>query len=420
MGFSRAGYFLEFPSPASNTPARDETSAGMKTLHAYLTRQVLATLVMTVAVFTFVLMLGSVLKEILGLLVNRQADLGLVAQAIGLLIPFVLVFALPMGMLTAALLVFGRFSADNELTAVRASGVSLVSLVTPVLLLSVALSGVAALINLQLAPQCRIAYKRLLQQVGAAQAGSFIPEKTYIKEFNTNVIVYISKVRGTNLEDVLVYKLREDKVESYSRAEQGVVWFNPSNRVFTVVLSNAHQVFFHEGQRLPQPFLAGTAEFSFTNAPPRAERRKADLSDMTFFQLREELRELDKRLESSAAVKPSSGEELREQMRLMRTQRKLDLTLPARVQMHRQVAFSFACVGFTLIGIPLGIRAHRRETTFGIAVALVLVVLYYSFFILGESLATRPDLAPHLILWAPNFLFQAVGMVLLWRANRGV
>ena len=392
----------------------------MKTLHLYLTRQVLVTLLMTVAVFTFVLMLGSVLKEILGLLVNRQADLSMVAKAIGLLIPFVLVFALPMGMLTAALLVFGRFSADHELTAVRASGVSLVALVTPVLLLSVALSGVAALINMQLAPQCRIAYNKLLYEIGAAKAGSLIPEKTYLKDFNTNCIVYVSKVRETNLEDVLVYKLREGRRESYSHAEQGVIWFNPSNMVFTVVLSNATQVFFREDGRLPQPFISGSVEFSFTNAAPRADRRKVDLSDMTFFQLRDELRELEKRLESSAPLERMPSAEARDKMQQFKSQRKLDLTLPARVQMHRQVSFSFACVAFTLIGIPLGIRAHRRETTFGIAAALILVVIYYSFFILGQSLETRPDLAPHLILWVPNFLFQAVGIVLLWRANRGV
>jgi lipopolysaccharide export system permease protein len=391
----------------------------MKTLHLYLTRQVLVTLVMTVAVFTFVMMLVSILKEVLGLLVNRQVDLFTVLEAVFLLVPYVLPFALPMGMLTAALLVFGRFSADNELTAVRASGVSLLSLVTPILLLSVALSGVSALINLQLAPQCRIAYKKLLFEVGTAQAVGSIPEKTYLKDFNTNCVVYISKVRETNLEDVLVLKLRDDRIQSYSRAERGVISYNPSNRVFTVILSNAHQVIFEEG-RLPQPVLTGTAEFSFTNAMPRADRRKVDLSDMTFFQLQEELRDLEKRLETSAPVEKLPTDDLREKMRQLKSQKKLDLTLPARVQMHRQVAFSFACIGFTLLGIPLGIRAHRRETTFGIAVALVLVVIYYSFFLLGLSLETRPELAPHLILWLPNFLFQSVGMVLLWRANRGI
>src|SRR5262245_42449727 len=179
----------------------------MKTLHWYLIRQVLATLLMTITVFTFVLMMVSVLKEILGLLVNRQVGLTAVAQAVGLLIPYVMIFALPMGMLTAALLVFGRFSADNELTAVRASGVSLVAIITPVLLLSVGLSVLAAWINMQLAPQCRIAYKNLLYQVGMAKTGSLIPEKTYIKDLSTNAIVYVSKVNGTNLEDVMIYQL---------------------------------------------------------------------------------------------------------------------------------------------------------------------------------------------------------------------
>jgi lipopolysaccharide export system permease protein len=393
----------------------------MKTLHLYLIRQVLTTLAMTVAVFTFVLMLGSVLKEVLGLLVNRQVDFVTVVQAIGLLIPYVLVFALPMGMLTAALLIFGRFSADNELTAVRASGVSLVSLISPVLLLSVALSGVAAAINLQIAPQCRLAYKQLLFQVGLTKSGSLIPEKTYVKDFDTNCIVYVSKVRdNTNLEDVLIYKLREDKVESYSRADQGVIAFNASNRVFTVTLSNAVQVYFDEKQRLPQPFTSASVEFAFTNAAPRKVSRRTDLSDMTFLQLQDELRELEKRMEASGPVEKLTGEELREKMKQLKSQKRLDLTLPVRVQIHRQVAFSFACIGFTLVGIPLGIRAHRRETTFGIAVALVLVVIYYGFLILGQSLETRPDLSPHLILWLPNFLFQAVGIVLLWRANRGV
>ncbi len=391
----------------------------MKTLHLYLIRQVLVTLLMTVMVFTFVLMLGSVLKEILGLLVGGQASLGLVLQALGLLLPYVLVFALPMGMLTATLLVFGRFSADNELTAARASGISLLSLVTPILILSVLLAGLAAYINLDLAPRCRTAYKRLLAQSGLAQSASLIPERTYIKDY-TNCIVYVGKVSGTNLADVMIYEWRDNKVESYNRADTGVLQIDPRQNVLTVVLSNAYSVSVRDGNSMPQPVPLGVVEFAFTNAPAKIARSRVDIADMSFQQLRNELRQLTEQIQSSQPVDKAPTDELREKMRQLRSQKRPDITLPVQVQLHRQVSFSFACIGFTLIGILLGIRAHRRETTFGIAVALMLVVVYYSFFILGQSLDTKPELAPHLILWIPNFLFQSIGVVLLWRANRGV
>ena len=139
---------------------------------------------------------------------------------------------------------------------------------------------------------------------------------------------------------------------------------------------------------------------------------------MTFWQLQDELRDLEQRLSLPPAASASPSES-QAQLREIAKQRTI-LTEPIHVAMHRQIAFSFACFGFTLIGIPLGIRVHRRETNVGVAMALVLVLIYYSFIVLGESLSAHPEFAPHLIFWVPNFIFQAVGAVLLWRANRGI
>jgi lipopolysaccharide export system permease protein len=389
----------------------------MRTLHTYMLRQVIATLLMTVAVFTLVLLLVNALREVLGLLIQQQASLGLIVKAIALLIPWVMAIALPMGMLTAALLIFGRFSADHELTAMRASGISLLALISPVLLLSLALSCVCAVINMHVAPKCRVAYKALLAEMGVRYVVAFLPEKTFVK-ISTNYIVYIGREDEGHLEDILIYDLdAQGRVSSYARAETGRLQIDETNHVFHLHLRDAWHVSIFEGKH--NAMAMREARLSYTNSPTAQREEEIRITDMTFFQLRDELNRLEHRIGVPATLIHGSPEDRRKKLREMDANRE-DLTTPIKVQIHRQIAFSFACVGFTLVGIPLGIRAHRRETTIGIALALLLVAAYFSFIFLSQALDTRPEFFPHLLVWVPNFLFQVLGIVLLARANRGL
>ena len=381
----------------------------MKTLHKYLTLQVLVSLLLTVAVFTFVLLLGTVLKEILVLLVNGQARISTALEAIGLLIPFVCVYALPMGLLTATLLVFGRFSADQELTAARASGISLLSLVTPVLLLSLLCCGVSAWFNMDLGPRSRVAYLKLIASARAGLMQSQLPAGQPIYDF-PGYIFLVGENHGGDLKDVTIEWLQYNTTIF---APQGQYAVDTTSNVLTLTLFNA------VSSTVTSNGTTVLSSFPIWQLPPidlntsTNRNSKPNISDMTFWQLQDTARDLE-RFDLPAKAGASS-QEMSAQFHEVEK-----LIGQTRAEMHRQIAFSFACFGFALVGIPLGIRMHRRETNVGIAIALGLVLVYYSFIILGKSLAARPELAPHLIFWLPNFIFQAVGAVLLWRANRGI
>ncbi len=393
----------------------------------------LATLLLTVSVFAFVVLLLNVLKDVLPLLFAGHVKLWLVLKAIGLLIPFACIYALPMGFITATLLVFGRFSADQELTAARAGGVSLLALISPVLLLSLFCCGLSAWFNTDLGPRARVQFTNLRYELLNDFANQQIPEGQFIRDF-PGYIFYTEKNNGGELENVLIYRLADKtNVDTTIHAVSGHL--NPERAANQLVIDlfDARSVTVGKNGNIFQaPKISLNLSMdSVTNRPA-----KPKVSDMTFVQLRQELAELKqldlsitdenlpvqtndwRRLNLSIHTNASPAEtsaflKTAEKTRTQAIER-------VRVTMNQQIAFSFACFGFTLVGIPLGIRVHRRETNIGIAIALILVVVYYAFIMLGQSLSARPEFSPHLILWLPNFIFQAVGAVLLWRANKGI
>lgn len=368
-----------------------------------------ASLILTVAVFTFLLLLGNVLKEILMLLIAGHARLNIVAEAIILLIPFVWVFALPMGLLTSTLLVFGRFSADQELTAARASGISLISLILPILLLSLFCCVLSGWFSMDLGPRSRVEYLGLRSELLADVAKGELPEGRFI-DISTNYIFYAQKSYGGKLDNVIVISVDQN---TYVEAPHGDVVFDPTNEQITLNLFQARMVMTPtNGDNHIMSFAECTVPVNLKSV--RNHSSKPSISDMTFIELQDELSQLQQRIPETVSTNQTLAQ--------LEEARKLPEGLVERVRvvMQRQLALAFAPFGFALLGIPLGIRVHRRETNIGVAIALLLVIVYYGFVTLAGQLSDRPECYPHLIVWVPNLIFQAVGALLLWRANRGV
>ena len=114
-----------------------------------------------------------------------------------------------MGMLTATLLVFGRFSADQELTAVRASGISLLSLISPILLLSLALCALSALVNMEIGPALPRRLHQHPLQPPREFSGAQMPEGRAIKDF-PGYIFYVGRNRNGDLQDVMVWVFKDE------------------------------------------------------------------------------------------------------------------------------------------------------------------------------------------------------------------
>jgi len=315
-----------------------------------------------------------------------------------------------MGLLTATLLIFGRLSADQELTAVRAGGISLLSLISPVLLLSVALCIVSALVNMEIGPRCRVAYKKLIFNLRVELSNAQLPEGRVFKDL-PGYLFSVGKNRKGDLRDVIVYDAARKMT---IQAPRGRLEVDTPNQQLNLHLYDARGLTWTSGQ----PMFLGDTVLPIPLNPKEKGRLTQRVSDMTFSQLWTELQEVERQLNLALPLTPATEVPLTKKNDWRRQQK--ELTSRLQVQIHEQVAFSFACFGFALVGIPLGIRMHRRETNIGVAIALVLVAIYYSFVVLAKALDVRPEFAPHLIVWLPNFIFQTLGAVMLWRANRGV
>lgn len=363
----------------------------MKLIDRYLTRELTVSLAFAVAVLSLVLVVGNIFRKLLPLLVNRDVPTEYLFTFIAFILPYSLVFTLPWGLLTAVLLVFGRLSADNELTALRSNGVSIGRICLPLVGIAVATTALCLWLNVHVAPRAREKLTGMMFDLATRNPMALFESNQIIDQFAGRKI-YVGKKEGNRLENIIVFEMNEAFMPMrVTHARSGTLETDlPNQRV----LMHLHEARYQQRdetnpydlRKMRDGISLAEGTLPISLAELYAKTKRPGRSAMSLKQLIDQLQEGTQREQSAN-----------------------------RTELNKRFSFPFSCIAFALIGVPLGITAHRRETSVGFGVSLVVAFSYFLFIIAADTLRETPRAHPELLVWLPNFLFIGLGAVMFWR-----
>jgi len=377
-------------------------------LDRHIFKSLLVTCVAAVCLFAFVLMAGNILRDMLGPLLSGQLHFVTFAKLVLLLLPVVISYALPLGMLTSVLLTLGRLSSDSEITAMRAAGLSVPRIAMPIYALAVIAVAIGLRVNFESMPWAKVQYERQLLAAMRSNPLSFIVPKKFIRDFSGSV-VYIGSMKDTDLRDVWWWQLDDERrVLRLVHAESGHVEFDGAANDLIITLASARGEE-HDRKKpedFTQPLMLSSAgqvdpirlSLSQYFSTPTVRQK---LPWMTYGELAAEKARLEQR--------PAEPGDPRQRERDVM---KVALTIQDKFSM------AIAIFTFAFVAIPLGIKVSRRETSANLGVAVLLALGYYFLTVMIGWLDQHPEYRPDLLLWLPNLFFLSLGFWMLRRLDR--
>lgn len=363
----------------------------MHILRNHVLREIRSNFLATMAILTFVLLAGNIFTKMMDLVLNRGVDPIAILQIIAYSAPYLCVYTLPMAMLVAVLLAFGRLSADHELTAIRASGISLSRIIRPVLIMAAAASCFVFLLNDQIASQSHFKMRQISTQIGLKSPAAALEEGVFIKSFG-DIVIFIHRIEGNHLQQVRIYQPQPKGPTRTIVAESGQLIPIPEQNVIKLKLEN------------------GTTDEPDANNPGRFYKFKFGTYylplDLSGFKLKSKIEKKRKEL---------SVRELWAHFQKLKSEGFVDDFILTEI--HQKIAMSLSPFILTLLAIPLGIRTHRSEKSIGYAIALILGTVYWVALI-GVGAVSRNGTVPPLVMHLPNIVFLLIGTALIRRIGR--
>src|SRR4030067_1115350 len=358
-----------------------------KTTYFYVLKETLPIFFIGLLTFTIILLMDKILK-LIELIVNRGVSFSKISMLLLFISPSFLIFTIPMAVLLGTLLSFGRLSGDSEITAFKASGVSLYQLFLPISILSVIAYLFTSFLVFYGLPWGNRGFMATIYLIAQSKADIEIKERVFNDVFD-GLVVYVDKVpiQGKRIEGVLIYDERDKEKVNTIFAKEGFLNSDPKSHevVLRLLDGDIHR---------------------FETKTKVYQRMKFDTYDLKL-ELGKTFAALGKKLKEHEM----SIDEIKEKIKKMKI--KGEDTTGQEVELHKRYAIPFACIVSGLIGVPLGIQPRRSARSYGFTLGIFILMTYYISLTASEILAIKKTIPAFLAGWAPNFLFCGLGVYLL-------
>lgn len=423
----------------------------IKILPKYLVKEHIGPFCFALLVINSIFILNLIFRE-LGKFMSKGLSLGTILEFIFLNLAWMIALSVPCAVLTATIMAFGRLSAENEITAIKAGGISLYQILPATLIVSLGVAGALIWFNNEVLPDFNhrtkllmldIARKKPLLNLEAGVIYTDIPNYNIlgptIKEINST----------TYIENITIDDQTTSNIIKTIIAKVGEITFSEETGLVEITLLDGEL----QEIDINNPELFKKVEFTKhvikipmtemllmrSQSEYRGDREKSSAALMEgVYKNRQRILERRQKLNEtvnqqlSKYIYSNSKEEKTLDLLILDHQRlnrkiKTDLNLINSykksidrdlVEVHKKYSIPAVCVVFVLVGSPLGILARKQGWAAAAGLSIGFFLLYWAFLIGGESLADRQKISPFWGMWSPNILVGGLGIFLVLRTVR--
>ena len=357
-------------------------------IYRYVFKEMIPPFVINLMFFTFVFLMVEMLK-VTNMVVNYNVGVFTVFIMLVYSTPYFLTYIIPMSIMTAILLTFLRLSGDNEICALKTSGMSIYGLLPPAMFFCLLGCLFTLFITIYGMPWGRLSLKELTYKVVSSNLEIGLKDRTFNDSFE-DVVLYVNKIdpNTKELQDIFVEDKRTQDIVSTVVAPRGKLFSEPDQYIYHLLLFNG---------------VIYQAD---------VKNKSTNYIDFDTYEIRLDIKEAASRLKQDAKHrKEMSLVELRKSLK--NSNRRDNHYYDILIELHKKFSIPIACFALGLLAVPLGIQSGPTKKSFGLVLGMIFFLIYYLLLTAGLVFGETGACPPVIGMWVPNVVMGSLGLYLL-------